>query len=146
MANQVEELLREYTAKLHAMIRGQLERDVTAAVHQAFTGAVSTGQTRRAGRGTGDSGVRRAGKTHGGASSARSRRGRGGKRSPEKIAKLADKLLTHIAANSGQRAEQISEAMKISTGDLSLPLKKLVADKKVKTSGVARGTTYAVAK
>jgi hypothetical protein len=67
-----------------------------------------------------------------------------GRRTPQAVARHASRLLAYIKANPGKRAEEIAAATGLRTQLLSLPLKKLVADKKVKTSGVARGTTYSV--
>jgi hypothetical protein len=148
MVDPVETLLREYTAKLRAVIGSQLEEDVTAAVRKAFGGpAVSAGassskstttalQAPRVGKGTSAA----PGPAKG------SKAASGGRRSPATMARQTGKILAYIKAHPGQRSEQISEATKISTGVLALPLKKLVADKKIKSSGVARGTTYTAVK
>ncbi len=138
MTDQVEALLREYTVKLRAVFRGQLEEDVTAAVRKAFSGTgAPANRSDTAGKGM------RPPKTK---TPARTKRGKGGKRSPEQMAKQAERLLAYISANPGQRSEQIAEGTKFSTGELALPLRKLVADKKLKSTGKARGTMYTVAK
>lgn len=133
MADQVEALLREYTTKLRAVFRGQLEEDVTAAVRKAISGDVRRGRASTKGN-------------SGSPSAKATRLGKAGKRTPAQIAKLSSKLLGYIAANPGQRSEQIAKATKLSTSDISLPLKKLLSDKKVKSNGVARGTTYTATK
>jgi hypothetical protein len=69
----------------------------------------------------------------------------GGKRSPAELARTAERLVRHIKANPNQRAEQIAVGVGMSTRALALPLRKLVAEKRLKTKGVARGTTYTVA-
>ncbi len=136
MADQVEELLREYTTKLRAVFRSQLEEDVTAAVRKAIAG--SAGDVPKGGR---------TAKGNGSAPVARVTRGRkAGKRTPGQIAKLREKLLGYIGANPGQRAEEIARATKLSTSDISLPIKKLLAEKKIKSTGVARGTAYTATK
>jgi len=135
MADPVEALLREYTTKLRAVFRTQLEEDVTAAVRRAISGA--DGGSPRAGVA-----VAKVGKATRGTKPARGRKARGAKRTPTQIARQTDKLLAYITANPGQRSEQISEGTKLSTGELVLPIKKLQAEKKIKSSGVARGTTY----
>jgi hypothetical protein len=71
--------------------------------------------------------------------------GRGGKRSPKEIEATTRKLLGHIEGNPNQRMEQISSALGIRTTLLQPCIKQLVADKKIKTRGKARGTTYLAA-
>jgi hypothetical protein len=71
--------------------------------------------------------------------------GRGGKRSPKEIEATTKKLLGHIEQNPNQRMEQISSALGIRTTLLQPCIKQLVADKRIKTRGKARGTTYIAA-
>ncbi len=131
MSNEVERLVREFTSKLEQVIRSQVVAEIDSAVRAAVQG-IST-QARGAGRGRAIAKI------------AAPKLG-GAKRTPEQIAKTAAKLLAFIAANPGQRAEQIAEGTKISTSEMALPIKRLLAEKKIKASGVARGTTYVVAK
>jgi hypothetical protein len=69
-------------------------------------------------------------------------RSAGGRRSSSDVASLADALLTHLQKHPGQRGEEIAAALETDTRTIRLPLKKLIEDKKVKTKGVARGTSY----
>ena len=131
MANEVERLVREFTAKLEQVIRAQVVAEIDSAVRAAVQGI--GGQMRAGGRGRASA-------------KAPSAKIGGVKRTPEQIAKTAAKLLAFIAANPGQRAEQIADGTKIGTGEMALPIKRLLAEKKIKASGVARGTTYVVAK
>lgn len=130
MPNEVERLVREFTSKLEQVIRSQVVAEIDSAVRAAVHGL--GGQARGGGRGR--------------ASKIVSTKIGGAKRTPEQIAKTAAKLLAFIAANPGQRAEQIADGTKISTGEMALPIKRLLAEKKIKASGVARGTTYVAAK
>lgn len=72
---------------------------------------------------------------------AASRR-KGGKRDPGDLAALTDKLYAQIKGNAGQRIEQIAGAMGVGTKELALPAKKLIAAKKVRTTGTRRATKY----
>jgi hypothetical protein len=118
----IEALVREFASKLEGVVRAQVVSELDAAVQAALSGhAVSTRV------------------------SLRGLESRSGKRSPEELAKTADRLVRHIKSNPGQRAEQIAEGVGTSTKALALPLRKLVAEKRLKTKGVARGTTYTVA-
>jgi hypothetical protein len=68
--------------------------------------------------------------------------GGGGRRSSADVATLADELLAHLEKHPGQRGEEIAAALETDTRTIRLPLKKLIEDNKVKTKGVARGTSY----
>lgn len=54
----------------------------------------------------------------------------------------ADSLLTYVRNNSGQRGEQIAEAMATDAGTIRPVMKRLIADGKVRTQGQKRGMTY----
>ncbi|MBK7644983.1 MAG: hypothetical protein IPJ19_18385 [Planctomycetes bacterium] len=69
-------------------------------------------------------------------------RGAGGRRSSADVADLAGALLSHLEQHPGQRGEQIAAALDTDTRTIRLPLKKLIEERKVKTKGVARGTSY----
>jgi hypothetical protein len=120
----VESLIRRFADDLQALVREQLSSEVTAAVQIALGGKVS-----------------RSGKPNGVL-----KRGRNGKRTQEEIEAQAEKLYAFIAKNPDQRAEQIAKANRLTTTELVRPIKKLVEAKKIKASGVARGTTYAAVK
>jgi hypothetical protein len=68
--------------------------------------------------------------------------GGGGRRSSADVASLADALLSHLEKHPGQRGEEIAAALETDTRTIRLPLKKLIEDRKVRTKGVARGTSY----
>ena len=70
----------------------------------------------------------------------------GVKRPPEAIANLTVELEAHIANNPGQRIEQIAAALQCSTRELNLPVKKLIAEKRIRTEGLKRSTKYWPAK
>lgn len=67
---------------------------------------------------------------------------RGAKRDPQVIAAITEKLASFIARNPGQRMEQIGKALRLSTGELVLSAKKLLAEKRISTRGQRRATTY----
>lgn len=74
-------------------------------------------------------------------SSSMSRR-KGAKRSPEQIDALVSKLESHIRKTPGERIEQIARSLGVSTSDLALPAKRLLAEKKIRTKGNRRATKY----
>ncbi len=75
------------------------------------------------------------------ASSAAARRSRA-RRAHHEIEALRSKLLTVISDNPGCRAEDINSALGTRTPQIAQPLRKLVAERLVRTEGARRGTRY----
>jgi hypothetical protein len=73
--------------------------------------------------------------------SARSGRSRRGQR---EIEALRGKLLAVISDNPGCRAEEINGALGTRTPQIAQPLRRLVAERLVRTEGARRGTKYFV--
>lgn len=71
-----------------------------------------------------------------------SRRKKGQKRTPEQLEAMTKSLLKEIKRKGGRRIEEIGTALSIPTKELALPIKKLIADKKIKTTGQRRATRY----
>ncbi len=67
-----------------------------------------------------------------------------GRRSPEQLEETVKTIVAFVKKNPESRTEQIGEGLGIATKDLALPMKKLVAEKVLKTKGQRRGTTYTV--
>jgi len=70
------------------------------------------------------------------------RREKGQKRDPNEIERLTGRLLDYVRGNGGQRIEQIAAGMGTVTKELNLPVKKLLAQKALKTKGQKRATQY----
>jgi hypothetical protein len=70
------------------------------------------------------------------------RREKGQKRDPLEIERLTGRLLDYVKGNAGQRIEQIAAGMGTVTKELNLPVKKLIAQKSLKTKGQKRATQY----
>jgi len=70
------------------------------------------------------------------------KRGRPGKFTPEQMDKLGKSILGLLKKSPGARSEQLSAAMKMDAATLRIPLKVLIAAKKIKVKGQKRGTTY----
>lgn len=56
-----------------------------------------------------------------------------------------DVLLREVRRQGGRRMEELGKALRATTKVLRGPMKQLIAEKKVKTSGQARGTRYRAA-
>jgi hypothetical protein len=67
---------------------------------------------------------------------------RGGKRTAEEIAQMADAFLAHVIANPSQRMEHIAKELGLATPELTLPVRKLLADGKLRVEGQKRATQY----
>jgi hypothetical protein len=76
---------------------------------------------------------------------------KGVKRDPEVLEKLSESILTYVSANcnkedpkgnKGVNIETLSKALKTASKDLTLPMKKLMKDKKITTTGQKRATRY----
>jgi hypothetical protein len=74
-------------------------------------------------------------------SAAAARRSRA-RRAQHEIEALRNKLLTVISDNPGCRAEDINSALGTRTPQIAQPLRRLVADRLVRTEGARRGTRY----
>ncbi len=70
------------------------------------------------------------------------KRAKGAKRTADELTELTSSLLAHVKRHPGLRIEQIGEALGLTTKDLALPAKKLIAEKKLSTKGQKRATTY----
>ena len=64
------------------------------------------------------------------------------KREPSDIEKLAEKFASFVKKNPGLRIEQINAQIGTTTKDLVIPVRHLVAAKRIKTKGEKRATTY----
>jgi hypothetical protein len=67
---------------------------------------------------------------------------KGGKRTAEELAQMADAFLAYVTANPGQRMEHIAKELGLATPELTLPVKKLLADGKITVEGQKRATQY----
>ncbi len=67
---------------------------------------------------------------------------KGAKRPPGEISKLTARLLEYVKGHKGERIEQVAKGMGVSTRELNLPVKKLIADKAIRTKGHKRATQY----
>ena len=65
-----------------------------------------------------------------------------GRRSPEDVAALADKVLAHVRSNPGQRLEEMGRALSMDTKELKRPIANLMGAGSLRTEGQKRGTRY----
>lgn len=74
------------------------------------------------------------------------KRKKGQKRTQAELAALQTKLDNYVKSNEGKRIEEISKALSIPTGELTRPMKKLMDEGKVRSTGERRATRYYAAK
>ena len=123
MADRIRDLLEEFATRIKE-----------AALEEAF-------ESLKSAMGGGAAPTRRGpGRPKG--SGARATRVKVAKRDPKELDALVGKLHTAIRSKPGQRIEEIARAMGTTTKELALPAKKLIAAKKIKTTGNRRATKY----
>ena len=126
--DQIAKLVNDFVAQVSALAR----QAAIETLQGALGGALPGGGVRR-GRPPGSGLV---------AALGGGRRPKGAKRPADEIERTKERLYEFIKGNPGQRVEQINKALGTTTKDLTLPLKKLIADKAVKTEGEKRATAY----
>ena len=126
---QIHQRVQAFVAEITELARKQAFDTLSS----ALAGAGLIG-----GRGRGRNGAGR----RGGRAAAPVAAGAGGRRSPDQIDATCQSLLRQIGASPGQRIEQIGAAIGMRTKDLALPIRKLVAQKQIRTEGQRRATRY----
>jgi DNA-binding NtrC family response regulator len=146
MESQIKSRVDAFVAELSAMVKKAALEAVTNALKAGDGGAPSVAKTTGKKRGPAAAASKSAKAPKAApAAPAAAKRKAGQKRSPEEIAKTTDKLLQYITKNSGQRIEEIAKGVSNSTKELTLPIKKLLNDKKISAKGEKRATRYFVA-
>ena len=124
--DQINKLVSDFVAQVSALAK----QAAFETLESALGGAMAGGKRRGRPPGSGAAAV------------LSSRRPKGAKRPAGEIEATKTRLYDFIKSNPGQRVEQINKALGTTTKDLTLPLKKLIADKAVKTEGEKRATAY----
>jgi len=114
---RIEELARRFVDELKSIAR----EEVVQILGGALSTATATSRARRPANG---------------------RRGRGEKRAPKALEALQAKALATIKAAPGKRVEELNRELGVKSGELALPLRKLVASKEIRTTGARRATRY----
>ncbi len=143
--NELKVHVDEFVSRLSALVREQALQAVTQALHgtaapaprkAAKSAPVAAAPAAPARRGPG-----RPPKSATAAASSAKRKP-GEKRKPEELVKLTEQLHEYIKNNPGHGVEDIAKGMNEATKDLTLPIKKLLADKAIGSKGQKRATKY----
>jgi len=129
MTSSVESLIQEFVVRLRAAIAEEAA--------QAF---IIAGGGVPKGRPGAKPGARSASTAVSKKRSAKS--ANGGKRTAEEIDAQADTILAYLKKHPASGAEALGAGLGMTTAELALPIKKLLARKSLKTAGQRRGTTY----
>lgn len=127
LRTSIQSLTQSFAEQLEQLVRQAAVEQVTSALGGL---GVSTPARRGRPRKTGTTG-RKPGRPAG-----------SGKRTAGDMDAMQERLLSHVKANPGQRGEQIAAAMKSDVMMIRLPMKKLIAARKVTTKGERRGMMY----
>ncbi len=68
--------------------------------------------------------------------------GKRAKRSGAQVEAIAARVLAHVKKKPGQSVTEIAKTLRRTPKDLQLPIQKLIAGKKLRTTGQRRGTKY----
>lgn len=118
------------TQSIQSQLQERIEQfaaDLTAILQQAVKESVAATLTPSGARGAGNR------VTKGAASPSR--------KQAAKAISEAD-LIREVKRAGGRRIEEIAKSLSMPTGSIVPTMKKLIADKKIKTAGQARGTRY----
>lgn len=126
LRTSIRSLTESFASQLEELVRQAAYEHVSTALGNLGAAAPARAGRRKAGRPG-----RKPGRPAG-----------GGKRSASDMDAMQDRLLAHVKANPGQRGEQIAAAFGSDVGTIRLPMKKLIAARKVTTKGERRGMMY----
>src|SRR5687768_2960085 len=124
---QIRDRIEEFVNQLNALVRQTALESVQDALGSAG------GARRGRGRGRGRAPGRPAG---------RGSRRKGEKRSADQIGETTKAVLGYVRKHPGQGVEAIAKGLGTDTKELTLPIRKLVAEKQIKTKGQKRATKY----
>ena len=115
---EIRQRIESFVAELSRLIR----QTAVDSVQQALAGADGAKRS----RGSGPTSIRP----------------KGGKRSSTEIASTARSVANWVRQNPGQGVERIARGLNTPTKELTLPIKKLISEKRLSSQGQKRATKY----
>lgn len=134
---QIEARVQSFVQELSGLVRAAALEAVADALGGKPVGAARRGRP----VGSKNKVAAAAGKAAPAAPAARRKRG---KRTSEEVDAMAARILDHVKKTPGTSVEKMAKAFRVASKELTLPITKLMGDKKMKTTGQKRGTKYFV--
>jgi hypothetical protein len=131
--------MQDIDRQIEARVRGFIA-ELSSLVRKAALAAVETALTQRARQRGAGKGVKALDGVTPGRRAPKRRPGE--KRSKKELARLTDRLAGYVQANKGQGIEAIARGLGVETRELTLPVKKLLASKRISSQGHKRATRY----
>ena len=136
----IQQAASRFAVEVVSILRGATLQDIAALTGKSSELGGALAASRGAHRG------RRAAEPADKASRRRGRKTGSRKRSPEEVAKLADRVFDFLKSHKQEiGVSGIGDALKVPTSALGLPLTRLRQGGKIKTHGQKRSTVYRVA-
>lgn len=139
----IKDHVESFVSQLTGLVRKQALEAVAEALREGSPVAAVAAAPRKAGRAKAAPAPaaepKKAGRP---ARAAKPTRKKGEKRSKEELAAMTQRVLDHIKSNSGQGVEQIAKDLGTTTKELTLPIRKLLVEKKITSKGEKRATKY----
>ena len=136
--NEIEEATQRHATALATEIAAIQRRQVLAALGGDTAGAVTATKAATAPAAK----AAKAAPATKPKSTKSTSRAKGEKRDPAALQALVDETMAYIVGHPGEGVEQIAAGMSKTTKELTLPVKKLLKDKKITAKGKQRGTKY----
>jgi len=131
---QIEARVAQFTTDLSELIRAAA---VAAVTETLSGGVVPAGQAKKPAK----TGAKTGAKARG-----RKKKGRRVRRTMADLNQLMDDIKAYVKANKGQRLEEISAGMAVSSKDLKRPMSMLLEQEILRKEGERRGTSYFMAR
>jgi hypothetical protein len=132
--DQIRTRIESFVQELSELVRRAALESISSALGTSV-GSPAAGRAR--GRRAAPAAASRGGRAGGGG-------GGGGKRSAEQLEGMTSALIGYVGQNPGQGVEQIARELQVSSKELVLPIRKLVASGQLATEGQKRATKYFV--
>lgn len=129
---QIESKVQAFVQELSGLVRIAALEAVAAALGERAAGTARRGRP----KGSKNKATRMAPRA--------SRGGKRAKRTPEQVEQMGARVVDHVKKNPGQGVEGIAKALKVPSKELQLPIIRMLAAKKLRTTGQRRGTKYFV--
>ncbi|MBK8180546.1 MAG: DNA-binding protein [Planctomycetes bacterium] len=141
--SQIEARVAAFVQELTGLVRVAALEAVAGALGQQVAGGARRGRPR--GSKNKPSGNKASGSSAAAPAAKRpGKQGKRGKRTPEEVEAMGARVVDHVKKNPGIGVESIAKAFQLPSKELALPILRMLAAKKLRTTGQRRGTKYFV--